>query len=369
MRRVALQLGMLALTAALAACGAEDRAVAPNRASALAAAAGGEVAYSILDVGTFGADQAQAFEINDPGTVVGRYGGGAAQRSFAWDAHDGMRDLGDFGGQLFEVLRENNRGDLTGWVPTSTPNVTRAVLLTAKGGFENLDDAAHSSQAWGINEAGAVVGSRSALAPGSTQTAFVWSRRDGLAEIPSLGPGLRSGATAIDNRGRVIGWTDRTVRCCDRRAFLWDPKRGMTLLPSLGGSAFALAMNALGDVVGHSELEPFVSPGPPGNAGLAGRLATHAFFWSEDTGIIDLGTLGGRNSIAWAVGVHHDVYGWAENALGERRSFRWTLAGGMIEMPGLGGTWSQAGGVNARGVVAAQAADAAGVRHAVIYFP
>jgi probable HAF family extracellular repeat protein len=47
----------------------------------------------------------------------------------------------------------------------------------------------------------------------------------------------------------------------------------------------------------------------------------------------DLGTLGGDRS--WALGVSADgsvVVGWAENAEGQPRAFRWTAAGGMEDL-------------------------------------
>jgi probable HAF family extracellular repeat protein len=47
----------------------------------------------------------------------------------------------------------------------------------------------------------------------------------------------------------------------------------------------------------------------------------------------DLGTLDGNSS--WALGVSADgsvVVGWAENAAGYQRAFRWTAAGGMEDL-------------------------------------
>jgi probable HAF family extracellular repeat protein len=52
----------------------------------------------------------------------------------------------------------------------------------------------------------------------------------------------------------------------------------------------------------------------------------------------DLGTLGGSGS--WAYGVSADgsvVVGWAYNAAGRSRAFRWTAAGGMQDLGTLGG--------------------------------
>ena len=108
-------------------------------------------------------------------------------------------------------------------------------------------------------------------------------------------------------------------------------------LGTLGGhSSGASAVNAGGQVVGASLL-------------LDG--STHAFSWTEASGMIDLGTLGGNLSSASAVNARGQVVGMSATADGATHAFSWTAAGGMIDLGTLGGTFSNALAVNASGQV------------------
>ena len=96
----------------------------------------------------------------------------------------------------------------------------------------------------------------------------------------------------------------------------------------------------------------------------AGRY--RAFRWTELGGMQDLGTLGGGDS--WAYGVSADgavVVGEAYNAALRSRAFRWTASGGMQDLGALGGSVSGASGVSADGaVVVGWAVNAAGQERA-----
>jgi probable HAF family extracellular repeat protein len=66
----------------------------------------------------------------------------------------------------------------------------------------------------------------------------------------------------------------------------------------------------------------------------------------------DLGTLGGSGSAAYGVSADGAVVvGWARNAAGQLRAFRWTASGGMQDLGTLGGRESIAYGVSADGAV------------------
>ena len=77
-----------------------------------------------------------------------------------------------------------------------------------------------------------------------------------------------------------------------------------------------------------------------------------AFRWTASGGMQDLGTPGGRESEAYAVSADGAVVvGVTYNAAGQKRAFRWTASGGMQDLGTLGGSYSVAWHVSADGAV------------------
>lgn len=118
------------------------------------------------------------------------------------------------------------------------------------------------------------------------------------------------------------------------------------------GDSLALAVNAAGQVVGQST---FDHPG------------VHAFSWTPEDGMIDLGTLGGRMSWADAVSESGQVAGTILFQDDRRPAFSWTQAGGMTDLGTLGGRWSQVSAINERGRLAGSSELADGAIHAVLW--
>ena len=99
-------------------------------------------------------------------------------------------------------------------------------------------------------------------------------------------------------------------------------------------------------------LVPLAATPAPAASGLAG---------------IDLGTLGGRLSVATAINESGRVVGWSYNASGVSRAFSWTATTGMVDIGTLGGATASAGDVNDAGVVAGGAATATSAGHAFVW--
>jgi probable HAF family extracellular repeat protein len=82
-----------------------------------------------------------------------------------------------------------------------------------------------------------------------------------------------------------------------------------------------------------------------------GKSETHAFLWTPNDGIRDLGTL--RAPLSYALGVNDAGQVAGNNViLGLlNRPFVWTLADGMQELPALRGGYASAAAINDAGQV------------------
>jgi probable HAF family extracellular repeat protein len=126
------------------------------------------------------------------------------------------------------------------------------------------------------------------------------------------------------------------------------PGWGSIDLGTLGGTqSHAWAVNTAGEVVGDSST--------PGDG------ATHAFSWTAAGGMHDLGTLGGTFSSAVAINTSGQIAGYATDGSENMFAVRWSAAGAIQK---LGGTASSAVAINDAGTVVGVTTLPGGVQHA-----
>ncbi len=224
---------------------------------------------------------------------------------------------------------------------------------------------AHQSGALAINDAGQVVGyTRTAM----VSRPFLWSRGTGDVDLGSLPGAVTTGAiaraTAINNAGEVAGWAygaDNRVH-----AFKWTASTRMLDLgiPTNGMHSFAAAINDSGVVVGST----WMQNGPNGafrwsqsrgmellggldgngaranginTAGqIVGALVVGEAYWEEDAGGTLWSPRGARVDIGTCKCISADAVNSAGEIVGLSRAghpFRWTQAGGLVELTSIRG--------------------------------
>lgn len=262
-----------------------------------------------------------------------------------------VTDLGTLGGTISEAWGINNAGQVVGRAYLSGDTwfhafVWEAGVMTDLGTIGPACTPGHS-WAYDINDAGQIVGQT--CASGVYPRAF---RRSGgvMSDLGTLG-GTGSSAAGINSAGDVVG---TAAMPGDRysHAFLYDG--AMHDLGSLGGAwSGADDINDGGQIVGFSEVRPLPDRSP------------HAFVRTGPT-MIDLFPGGPCCSHAWGIDSAGNVIGeyTAAGGVGERGFV--SRAGVVTELHSLAGGRTSARAINDLGEIVGDSATPAGV-HAFLY--
>lgn len=206
-----------------------------------------------VDIGTLGGANSRARGINDAGVVVGEAQNAAGRyRAFRYSGGV-MSDLGTLGGPEAGARAINNDGDITGYaaLPTGNP---RAFRLSG-GVMQNLGTLPSSGELYSfgsaINADKTVAGTSSFGEFGQPEPpirGFV-TRGSTLVAIDTFG-GQVSEAFGINDHGAVVGTAETGTGFHDRNAYIWF--RGFQLdIGHLGGGyAEAYDINNRSQVVG-----------------------------------------------------------------------------------------------------------------------
>jgi probable HAF family extracellular repeat protein len=297
--------------------------------------------YRVVNLGTLGGSSSFGNTINNLGWAMGsaNLAGNTTEHATLW-VYGLKLDLGTLGGPNSDVIfpNRNDRGEIVGIAETSAmdplgeawscglaffPTVTGHICLGfawkpvsyAQGHLNGMMTAlptlgGNNGVAAAVNNQGQVVGwaentvhDPTCIAPQVLQfEAVIWGPSAGqIQQLPPLSGDPDTAATAINDKGQVVGISgtcDNAVGAYSaKHAVLWENGTAINI-GSLGGAGWntPIAINNRGQIAGFSDLPGDVSDG----------LLTpnfHAFLWTKEGGMQDLGTLPG-DSISEATGIN-----------------------------------------------------------------
>ncbi len=340
-------------------------------------------AYALTVLPTLGGENSDAAAINNRGQIVGSSNLATEHHpshAFLFD-HGKMIDLGTLpGGTLSHAAAINDKGQIVGasdYVPNPYPRDDRVpyhAFLFERGKMRDLGTLAGlSSQAYGINNLGQVVGSSDSI-PYDPNTpdrghAFLYDH----GKMHDLG-GTGAMALAINDRGQIVGQSffnqperDGTDAVHMTR---FDAQEKPQDLGKLGGYVSqAFAMNAAGTI--------------------AGSVRSHTSDWRHDSTravlirhgeVVELGDVPGGHggAVAMALNDHEQVVGEASDADGNSCAFVWR-DGQMLDLNELVGrqalvanhlkTLTLAEGINNSGQIVGTAATSDGYTRGFLLTP
>lgn len=263
------------------------------------------LSYALTNLGTLGGNYSEAFGINDAGIVVGDSSPSntSSMLGFVWQ--EGTMNYLMPNSPLTQPhpMDINNIGQVVcnTYSPGHVSGKKAFVLWWQSGNIADIDPSGETtSLAQSINDKGQVavwelVG-----------RSYLWEKGNKIL-LGSLGGGSSS-AFGINNAGQVVGRS--TIISESSHAFLWE-KGKMKDLGLLGGNySEARSINKAAQVVGYSSINNN-SPS-----------YVHAFLW-ENPKMKDLGTLGGNNSSALAINNWGTIVGKSEIISGVEHAFVW----------------------------------------------
>ncbi|MET0355637.1 MAG: hypothetical protein ABW044_02610 [Cellvibrio sp.] len=283
-----------------------------------------------LSVADSGLDYMQMVELNRRGQLLGWGYRDSGVEVFLWDQKHGYKFIDELAHDVeipVKVAGFNDRGQIVSTQPIEPDGAfLRAVIWQQGKGLQFLEPAPgdDTSVAVDINKHGEVVGITGPYPDESSvgERPVIWDRHGHVTVIPML-PGSESGRPyAMNDAGQVVG---ASYASGEVPGFIWDRKSGLRAIEGLvsGKPGRLYDINDKGEAAGSSTF-------------YNGNSGSHAIFWSEATGTVDLGDLPGgiENSNALGINNHRQVVGYGTGP-GGSKAVIWDSAGQIHDLNDL----------------------------------
>jgi probable HAF family extracellular repeat protein len=186
----------------------------------------------------------------------------------------------------------------------------------------------------GINNQGQIVG---AVPVGPARFNGWWFDGKKIVDLGNCG-GVGCRAMDINAKGQIVGNIGRD-------AYIYSDGKFVDIAAFVRPPGISLALNELAEVVGWYTLIPVPGADFPSER--------HAFLY-RGRKLTDVGTLGGKESVATDINVQGHVVGYSSTYSGETHAFLFAQDR-MLDLGTLGGTESSASSINDRGQVVGKA--------------